>query len=398
TGVLLDQVLALWMPGPASYTREDVLEIHCHGGHAAARGVLETVLAAGARLAAPGEFTLRAYLRGRLDLVQAEAVLDVIRARTDEALQAHAGLLAGRLSREVEEWQEALAAPLAYLEAHLDFPDEDLGEPDPARVVNAVEPVARALDAKLGTFAWGRAVRDGFAAVLVGSPNTGKSSLLNRLCGRERAIVSPRPGTTRDTVEVWLDAGGVPVRLVDTAGLRDAGEDEAENEGVRRARAEAEGAGVVVFVCDGSRGLTPEEVAEARALVGRGSRAVSVVNKCDLGTGPAGELERVFGVPPLAVSARSGHGIPELVARLRAAAWAAGPSPEAPLTRLRHRDSLEAARGGLGRAIGVLASGGYLEVAASELHGARRSLGELLGHGSGEEVLDLVFREFCIGK
>ncbi|MEW6487752.1 MAG: tRNA modification GTPase, partial [Thermodesulfobacteriota bacterium] len=237
----LDEALVLWMPGPGSYTRDDVLEIQCHGGPAAARGVLDAVLACGVRLADPGEFTLRAYLNGRLDLLQAEAVLDVVRARTEAALRIHEGLLGGRLSREVQGWQESLTGALALVEAYLDFPDEDVGELDRERVRIAVADLTGALEEKLATFAWGRTSRDGFGVALVGAPNTGKSSLLNRLLEEERAIVSPVPGTTRDTIEAWLNALGVSVRIFDTAGLRGPA-DSLEAEGVRGARAAGEGA------------------------------------------------------------------------------------------------------------------------------------------------------------
>lgn len=393
----LDEALVLWMPGPGSYTRDDVLEIQCHGGPAAARGVLDAVLACGARLANPGEFTLRAYLRGRLDLLQAEAVLDVVQARTEAALRVHEGLLGGHLSREVQVWQEALTSTLALLEAHLDFPDEDVGELDQGRIRTAVAELAEALEAKLATFAWGRTSREGFAAALVGAPNTGKSSLLNRLLEDDRAIVSPVPGTTRDTIEAWLNALGVSVRLWDTAGLRGP-TDPVEAEGVRRARAAAEGADLVIFVADGSRDLGEEEAQEARRLGARGS-VVGVVNKGDLGDRPLAALEQLLGVEPLVVSARTGAGIPLLLGAIRQAAWGgAGLADEAPLTRRRHRDAVERAAAALRRGLAVWEQGGFPEVAASELHEAHRWLGDLLGWGTPEDVLEEIFSRFCIGK
>lgn len=397
SGTSLDEALALWMPGPGSYTREDVLEIQCHGGPAASRAVLDAALEQGARLAEPGEFTLRAYLRGRVDLLQAEAVLDLIRARTDEALRVHEGLLGGSLSREVEGWQAGLGQALSLLEAHLDFPEDDLGPLDANRVAAAVGSVAREMEEKLATFTWGRTAREGFTVALLGSPNTGKSSLLNRLLAEDRAIVSPIPGTTRDTIEAWCSALGVPVRLLDTAGLRRAS-DSVEEEGVRRARAAAEGADLVLFLCDGGRDLDPEEWEEARHLAARVS-AVPVVNKSDLGAAPRAALERLFGGAPLRVSALTGEGIPGLLTAIREAAWSGtGPKTEAPLTRARHRRAVEQALAGIRRALGVLAENQYPEVAASELHGVRASLGELLGWGTPEDVLEEIFSQFCIGK
>jgi len=397
SGSFLDEVLAVWMPGPASYTREDVLEIQCHGGPAAARAVLAATLSLGPRLAAPGEFTLRAYLRGRVDLLQAEAVLDVIRARTEEALRVHEGLLGGSLSREVADWQTDLGHVLSLLEAHLDFPEEDLRAIDGAAIAASIAAVAQRMEEKLATFAWGRTSREGFTVALVGSPNTGKSSLLNRLLEEDRAIVSALPGTTRDTIEAPLNALGAPVRLLDTAGLRRAG-DAVEQEGVRRARAAAAGADLVLLLCDGSRDLELEEREEAARLAALG-RTLAVVNKADLGAAPGAPLERLFGQPPLLVSALTGDGIPGLLTALRAAAWTGGGSGnEAPLTRLRHRRAVEQALSGLLRGLEILAQGEFPEVVASELHGARAALGELLGWGAPEDVLEEIFSEFCIGK
>jgi tRNA modification GTPase len=385
------------MPGPGSYTRDDVLEIQCHGGPAAARGVLDAVLACGVRLADPGEFTLRAYLNGRLDLLQAEAVLDVVRARTEAALRIHEGLLGGRLSREVQGWQESLTGALALVEAYLDFPDEDVGELDRERVRVAVADLTGALEEKLATFAWGRTSRDGFGVALVGAPNTGKSSLLNRLLEEERAIVSPVPGTTRDTIEAWLNALGVSVRIFDTAGLRGPA-DSLEAEGVRRARAAAEGADLVVFVTDGSRELGEDEAQEAQRLASRG-RVLGVVNKGDLGDRPLAALRRVLGGEPLVVSARTGARIDSLLEALRQAAWGGtGTGDAVPLTHRRHREAVERAAAALRRGLAAWEQGTFPEVAASELHEAHRCLGELLGWGTPDDVLEEIFSRFCIGK
>ncbi|MDW7708974.1 MAG: tRNA uridine-5-carboxymethylaminomethyl(34) synthesis GTPase MnmE [Deferrisomatales bacterium] len=393
----LDEALSLWMPGPASYTREDVLEIQCHGGPAGP-AVLDALLFSGARLAEPGEFTLRAYLRGRVDLLQAEAVLDVVRARTDAALKVHEELLGGALSRDVEQWQQALGHCLARLEAHLDFPEDDLGDLDQTHTAQALTPVVAAMEGKLSTYSWGRTLRDGYTVALVGAPNTGKSSLLNRLLEEDRAIVSPTPGTTRDTIEAWLNALGTPIRLVDTAGLRPA-RDPLEEEGVRRARAAAARADLVLLVCDGARDLRPEEIEEAERLQHQ-HQVRGVMNKADLGARPCAQLAAVLGEPPLVLSALTGEGIPALLQDLREAAGS-GPrdgAGDAPLTRVRHRRAVEQALAALRRALLVLEGGGFPEVAASEMHEARRCLSELLGWGTPEDVLEDIFSEFCIGK
>ena len=395
---LLDEALVLWMPGPNSYTQEDVLELQCHAGPAAARGVLDAVLACGVRLADGGEFTLRAYLKGRLDLLQAEAVLDVVQARTEAALRVHEGLLGGSLSREVQGWQEALTGILALVEGHLDFPDDEVGEVDRDGFRAAVAGLAGALEAKLATFAWGRTSREGFAVALAGAPNTGKSSLLNRLLEEDRAMVSPVPGTTRDTIEARLNALGVSVRLIDTAGLR-ATSDPLEAEGVRRARAAAEDADLTVFVADGGRELEDDEAEEAQRLGARG-RVLAVVNKGDLGHRPLDALRRALGGEPLVVSARTGAGIGPLLEAIRQAAWGGGrAAPDAaPLTHRRHRDAVERAAAALRRGLDAWEQGAFPEVAASELHEAHRCLGELLGWGTPDDVLEEIFSRFCIGK
>jgi tRNA modification GTPase len=385
------------MPGPGSYTREDVLELQCHGGQAAARGVLELALRQGARLADPGEFTLRAYLRGRIDLVQAEAVLDAIRAETVETLRVHEALLGGRLSEEVGRWQEALGRVLARIEAVLDFPEEDLGELDAGEVLAELEALGDAMGAKLDTYAWGRVSREGFRVALVGSPNAGKSSLFNCLAAEERAIVSPVPGTTRDAIEVRVNACGAPVRLVDTAGLG-APRDEVEQEGVRRARRIAAEADLVVLLCEGKRELSELEAGEAVELAAAG-RTLAVVSKVDLGRAPAAALDRIFGAAPLGVSSVTGEGVEELLRAFRDAAWGGrGAGPAAALTRERHRRAVEAARGCLDAARQGLRGGLFPELVASELQEARRRLEELLGWGTSEDVLEAIFGEFCIGK
>lgn len=397
SGLPIDEVLALWMPAPGSYTRQDVLELQCHGGAAAARGILRAALGAGARLAEPGEFTLRAYLGGRIDLVQAEAVLDVIRAQSEEALAVQEGLLAGSLSAEATRWQEALGGALARIEATLDFPEEDLGPLAVGDVRRTLAEVAAAMGAALASHAWGRVTREGFRVALVGSPNVGKSSLLNLVAQGEHAIVSPVPGTTRDPVEVAVTVCGVPMRIVDTAGLRTPG-DEVEREGVRRARQRAAEADRIVFVCDGSRGLTIEEMAEARGLA-EGGRTAAVVSKGDLGREPAAGLEEIFGRAPLVVSAATGLGLAGLLDALAAAArGGGGPTGSGVLTRERHRGAVEAAKAAVEGAQAHLGGEGFLELAGSGLRDARRALEDLLGRGAGEDVLDRIFGEFCIGK
>jgi len=394
---VIDEAVLLWMPGPASYTREDVAEIQCHGGRAAAACILDAALSLGARLAEPGEFTLRACLNGRIDLLQAEAVLDVINAATSESLQIHEEILRGKLSDEVRGWSRLVVRSLMYVEGNLDFSEEEDINFDFADALAPLNEAISAIKAKLHTFVWGSANRVGLAAVLTGAPNTGKSSLLNRFAGEERVIVSPIPGTTRDTVDVWVNADGVPVRFIDTAGIRQSG-DSLEMEGVARARRAISSANVILFISDGGRLLTDEEVGEAVGLSGK-CNVIPVINKIDLGLEPDDRLGDIFSSDPLRVSAVTGEGIEDLLSAIKVhAGGGAGLSSEAPLTRKRHKICLESALECLIRAKDLLEADGFPEVAASEMHAARSRLGELIGEGAPEDVLNAVFAEFCIGK
>lgn len=395
-GERIDEVIAIFMPAPGSYTCEDVLEIQTHGGRIAGNLVLGEALTCGARLAEAGEFTLRAFLKGRIDLVQAEAVADVIGAVSTEAHRVHESLLGGALTREVAAWQEQLGWLLAHLETDLDFPEDDLEPADHSRIADGIDAVLREMDAKLDSFAWGRVAREGFRVAIVGAPNVGKSSLLNRLAGEERAIVSPRPGTTRDTIEIAVNACGAPVCIVDTAGLRAAG-DEIEGEGVERAKRAAADADLLLLVTDASRPPDSCETEELRALVACAPDVLLVANKCDLAA--KGSDLGLGGIPPVCVSAKTGEGIDSLLGAIRDRALSgAGRGGEGVLTRERHRAFVREARDDLASAAALLREGGATDVAAASLHSARQALRGLLGWGAPEDVLDRIFAEFCIGK
>lgn len=394
---IIDEVIALLMVAPRSYTREDVLELQCHGGRAAANAVLEAMLAMGIRLAEPGEFTLRAFLRGRIDLIQAEAVADIIHAQTADSLKIHEGLLQKKLSEEVSDWQRTLGDTLVHLESFLDFPEEELELQSAEALTTPLKLVANKMKEKLESYSWGRTAREGFRVAILGLPNVGKSSLLNLLAEEERAIVSPVAGTTRDTIEVKINALGAPIHLVDTAGLR-ASADEIENEGVIRARRAASEADLLLMVFDGSRDLTPEEREEARTLAEGGS-FIAVINKSDLDLRPSIAVKELLGYVPLKISAISGEGVEELLRLLRERAWAGeGPTSEEPLTRLRHRNQVAAALERVEQGIALLETTEYADAAANELQSARRELASLLGWGTPEEIVDKIFEEFCIGK
>ncbi len=393
SGEAIDRALVLWFPAPRSFTGEDVAELHLHGG----RAVIERVGAAlltcpGLRPAEPGEFTRRAFEHGKLDLTAAEGLADLVNAETEaqrrQALQQYEGALA----RLYEGWRTRLIEALAEIEATIDFADEDL----PDGLVARGRDAARALDAEIADHLddahLGERLRDGVRAVILGPPNVGKSSLFNALARREAAIVSEVAGTTRDLIEVHFDLAGYPLTLIDTAGLRTPG-DAIESEGVRRARAMAEAADLRLVLVDARD--WPKLPEETAALIDE--RALIVVNKIDLAAVDVGATWN--DVPVVTVSARTGTGLRRLLKVLTArlgdlfeAAAGAGPG----LTRLRHRQALEAARGHLQRAIG--APDDAPELLAEDLHLAARELGRITGRVDVEDILDAIFRDFCIGK
>ena len=399
-GSSVDEVLVVFMRAPSTYTREDVVEIHCHGGGLPVQRILELALAGGARLADPGEFTRRAFLNGRIDLVQAEAVADVVSAKTDTALRFAQRHLAGGLSGRIEGLREALRGMLVEVEAWLDFPEEDLPGPDVERLRGGIGDGVRRVEALLDTYAEGHLYRDGVTLVIGGKPNVGKSTLLNVLVGRERAIVSPEPGTTRDFVEESISLGGIPLRLVDTAGLRDA-PGEVESRGVDLARRQIETADLLLLVVDVSRFAAEGwsgSLADAEP-----DRTLVVVNKIDRVDAPTLEAARrsLREVPNVAVSALNGDGIEGLLEEILRRLTGRGMDLDsrAVVTNLRHRNALAEVRACLGRAEELLtADPPPGDLLAADLRRALRSLGEIVGETTPEEILDRIFEAFCIGK
>jgi tRNA modification GTPase len=383
-GDLLDEALVLWLPGPGSYTGEDSAELHLHGGRAVVAAVAEALVAAGARPAEPGEFTRRAFLHGRLDLTAAEGIADLIEAETAAQRRQALRQAGGALGQLYAGWAERLTRLLARQEAFIEFEEEDLPGDLDARIAEDAARLRAEMAAHLAAGTRSEGLREGLCFAILGAPNVGKSSLLNALAGREAAIVSARAGTTRDLVEVTLDLGGVPVVLVDTAGLRESG-DEIEAEGIRRALRRAEEAELVIAVFAADR---PPDPATLGLL---GPDALVVVNKSDLAPAP----EAIAGYPALAIAARTGLGLDALRARLTEAAIArAGLTATAGLTRPRHRAALGEALHWLD----TLPAAMLPELRAEALRAAVRALGRITGRIGVEAVLDLVFGEFCIGK
>jgi len=398
-GDFLDEVLLAWMQAPRSFTGEDMVEIHCHGGPVVLHTVLSEVVAAGARAAEPGEFTKRAFLNGRIDLVQAEAVADMIAARTDRALRAAASQLRGGLSRRIGSIREGLTDLLAHLEAGIDFSDEDLEPEPPGVLADRIVALRDEIGRLLGTWEEGRLFRNGASVVIAGRSNVGKSSLLNRLLEDDRAIVTPAPGTTRDFLEEWVSLDGVPVKLTDTAGIRTT-EDAAEQEGIRRVWERVAAADHVIVLFDGSEALTAEDRDIVRAVGVR--KGFPVINKADLIPAmSAAEVRDLFeGREPLWISARTGDGLNELRECLRGRLLAGGgpDDSEAILTNARHKAALEGAQYFLSQAAAALTSGGSPEVAAYDVRDALDRLGDVVGKTTVEQVLDRIFSTFCIGK
>jgi tRNA modification GTPase len=379
----LDDGLALWFPAPHSVTGEDVAELHLHGS----RGVLAAVMAVlgrrGLRLAEPGEFTRRAFLNGKLNLSQAEAVADLAAAETEAQRRQALRQLGGSLGEIYRGWGERLLRLLAHLEAVIDFPDEELPREIEAEVAEGSRWLAEEIESHLADGHRGERLRDGIAVAIVGPPNAGKSSLLNQLARREAAITSPIAGTTRDVIDVAIDLAGYPVVLADTAGLRESA-DIIEQEGLRRALKRAEEAELRLFVFDACR---PGDANSARAWPGPDT--LLVANKIDLAADrdalPAGAIP---------VSALTGEGLPVLIAALASRIEQSYDIAAPVLTRARHREALETALTALQRSLGA----GLPELRAEDLRLAWRSLGRITGRVDVEDLLDVIFADFCLGK
>lgn len=397
-GQPLDEVLLHIMRAPRSYTREDVVEINTHGGPAPLNAVLEEALRRGARLARPGEFTLRAFLNGRIDLVQAEAVIDQIRARTRAGLQAANAAASGALSQAIHAVRDILREALAHIEAAVDFPEEDLpdlvNEALFARLRDAHDRIRELLD----TADAGRLVREGAAAVIAGRPNVGKSSLFNALLRDARAIVSAQPGTTRDRIEEYITIVGVPVKLIDTAGIREAG-DEVERIGVEIAWQALDTAQLALLVLDATQPPAPEEAQLAQEIHAREIPLVLVINKTDcVSAPPENPWPEIRFAAVCPVSATAGAGIKTLESAIAALLLGgAGIDAAQPMiTRQHQKDSLRRAEDSLQRLFS--ASGLSPEFLALELRDALGALGEITGETTPEDILDAIFANFCIGK
>lgn len=388
----LDHGLLLYFKGPASYTGEDVIEFHGHGGVLVTQRVLERWLACGARAADPGEFTQRAFLNGKMDLTQAEAVMDLIHAQSTLALRAANEQLGGAIGREAAAMQQDIIPVLAHVEAYIDFPEEDISPETGGDLLRRLDAVLGRAQKLIATSEQGRILRHGARTVISGAPNVGKSSLLNVLLGFERAIVSPTAGTTRDTIEEIIQVHGIPLRLVDTAGLREAGDD-IERVGIQRTERELERADLVIEVVDGSRAAGEPRLSLSPEIA---RRRILILNKSDLGI--HADWSRESGAIPL--SCLSGDGIEPLRDAIRDVIATAGPlASDHPIAiNARHKAAFERCAERLLAARVALEHNEAPEFIALEIREALQALGDVIGQVDVERILDVIFSTFCIGK
>ncbi|MEO6846706.1 MAG: tRNA uridine-5-carboxymethylaminomethyl(34) synthesis GTPase MnmE [Chthoniobacterales bacterium] len=385
-GETVDEGMLCIFPAPASATGENVAEISCHGGILLTRRVLELALSAGARHAEAGEFTQRAFLNGKMDLTQSEAVMDLIQARSSLALKAAANQLQGNLGRHTMEVRGLLLNALAHLEAFIDFPEEGIAPDDFEALQKRFLEVIEAIDALLATADEGRILREGVKLVICGAPNTGKSSLLNLLLGHERAIVSEQPGTTRDTIEESLTLRGIPFLITDTAGIRET-KDSIEQEGIRRTRQSLEQADLALHVFDATAWQNDAPPFHPQEIL--------VINKIDLISSA-----NVYPETALRISCKTGEGldllVEEICRRVGGGRLLQGPSSVA--INARHQACLKKARAALDAGLKELKKSSPPELVAIELHAANDALGEIVGAADTEEILGRIFSTFCIGK
>ncbi|RHA12963.1 tRNA uridine-5-carboxymethylaminomethyl(34) synthesis GTPase MnmE [Megasphaera sp. AM44-1BH] len=396
-GTCIDEVLALIMKGPHSYTAEDVLEIQCHGGREALESILQLILRSGARMANPGEFTERAFVNGRIDLAQAEAVMDVIQAKSRAGLTSAVSQLEGRLSKVINKTRNELTELVTRLEVMIDYPEEDLEDIAVPDVSGALKGMQKKLQHMLEESQSGRMIRDGVMAAIAGTPNAGKSSLLNRLLQEERAIVTDVPGTTRDVLEEWITLRGIPVCLVDTAGIRET-DDTVEKIGVSRARQYLDRADIILAVIDSSRPLTEEDKDILQSVAGK--NVIVVLNKTDLPPVVTSKDLSPYGFLLCPISASTGKGLDELKDMLLQEVLKGGftDGPSALLTNTRHIELVRQSAEALNRAQQSLQDGMPLDCAVVDIRQAWDALGSITGDTVHDDIVEEIFSRFCLGK
>lgn len=399
TGKTLDEVIVVLMKGPHSYTAEDVVEIQCHGGFVSVREILKVLLSEGVRQAEEGEFTKRAFLNGRIDLTQAEAIIDIIDAKTEQSLEVAVNQLDGTLSKYIRSLRDELIAMIAHLEVTIDYPEEDIEEVSAQEVRTRLAPILEKMDTLLATAQRGKLLRDGVMVSIIGRPNAGKSSLMNALLREDRAIVTNIPGTTRDSIEEFLTIQGIPVRLIDTAGIRET-EDIVESMGVEKARQYLDKADVVVLVIDGSKPLELEEQELLQLITNRPS--IIFLNKADQAQYVSKEEIAALGTftEIVTISAAQGEGMDEMTKVITdlVQGGTVQASHEAMLSNVRHITLMEQAKVSLDQSILAIDSGMPIDLIVTDIRAAWELLGDITGESLRESMVDELFKRFCLGK
>jgi len=392
----IDEVLLAVMHSPKSFTGEDVVEISCHGGSLPLNRILSLTIKSGARLAEPGEFTKRAFLNGRLNLLQAEAVIDIIKSKSDTALESAMNQLQGGLAKQIASIRNKLIDILAEIETDIDFPEEDIEFKNKLEFKKGLESVLTEIGQLVDSYRYGKIYREGVSVVIAGRPNVGKSSLMNALLNEERAIVTSIPGTTRDTIEEGLNINGLTIKIVDTAGIRES-EGFVEQEGIKRTQKAIEGAGLIIFLLDGSEGLREKDKDLIKEIKQKNKPVIIAINKIDVGNKNSSEWT---GGEFLKISALKNIGLDELRNKIFDIIYNGHcKTPEGIfITRERHRERLSKAHDSLSKAVNAINQNLSSEFIAADLRLSLESLGEITGETYSEDVLNRIFQEFCIGK
>ena len=395
----IDEVLVSKMNKPNTFTREDVVEINCHGGLVVLKRVLELVIREGARLAEPGEFTKRAFLNGRIDLSQAEAVIDIINSKTLQSSRAAMDQLEGKLSRQLKKVRDHLIELLAHMEVNFDYPEYDVEEITGRKVYDEAGQIRDLLEGIMNSFEKGRILREGISAVIVGRPNVGKSSLLNELSGKSRAIVTDIPGTTRDIIEEYVNINGIPVKMIDTAGIRET-DDVVEKIGVERAQNAIENSDLVIVMIDAGVGISEEDMEILEKV--KGKKTIVLINKVDL----AGKQEvdaiadKLAGFRVIRTSVKNEKGIDDLEKEITDLFMKGGISlnSEVIITNIRHKDLIAKAIQSIDEARGSYENGMPLDLIAIDIKNAAEFIGQITGESVSDDVIHKIFKNFCLGK
>lgn len=394
---LIDEVLVSFMKAPRSYTSEDVVEINCHGGITSTNRVLKEVIKNGARIAEPGEFTKRAFLNGRIDLSQAEAVIDIINAKTETSMKSALKQSTGSISKKIEPLREKLLEVIANIEAVVDYPEEDLEDVTALKVSSDVSNILVQINDMISSADEGKIIRDGLKAVIVGKPNVGKSSLLNALVNEERSIVTNVPGTTRDVIEECVNVDGIPVKIIDTAGIRNT-EDRVEKIGVERSKQKIDQSNLVIFMIDASRDLNQEDIEIIDYI--KNKKYIIILNKSDLGNRINLNLINSLNSSCIInMSLKTGYGLESLKSSIKKLFFNGEVKiDDLTITNMRHKEALIKAKNGCMDALGALENTSAIDLASIDLRNAWSSLGRITGDTLEEDIINKIFSKFCLGK